>query len=328
MKKLLVLLFVVPTLLLTGCSNSTSTSEIPKNPLSYSGPDTSSSIETPFVLTNTTLTPCPFVPNGNFIIFPNWEDNNKISLIAKPYSKSIITTSDVKDFANYSTDSLAVSNDIVYFADSSKQDQLSSFNLSDKIENSLSTKSASNIIASGNTIYYINKSDNYKLYTYDIVSQTNTVICSSKVGSYLINGDFILYQNLDDNAKIYKCKLDGSENEQITDFSVDSFVIYNNELLAINLTDNNTLYSINPTDLKATRIGLINGENLKCFGDKLYFINLGDFNHLYSLTVNLAKKIAESEDIITLSPACASFDMFPNFAVRGNKFKEIVKSLI
>ena len=44
--------------------------------------------------------------------------------------------------------------------------------------------------------------------------------------------------------------------------------------------------------------------------------------------VNLAKKIAESEDIITLSPACASFDMFPNFAVRGNKFKEIVKSLI
>lgn len=40
-----------------------------------------------------------------------------------------------------------------------------------------------------------------------------------------------------------------------------------------------------------------------------------------------AKDIAEDGDIVTLSPACASFDMFPNFEVRGNKFKEIVKNL-
>ena len=40
-----------------------------------------------------------------------------------------------------------------------------------------------------------------------------------------------------------------------------------------------------------------------------------------------AKDIAEEGDIVTLSPACASFDMFPNFEVRGNKFKEIVKNL-
>lgn len=43
--------------------------------------------------------------------------------------------------------------------------------------------------------------------------------------------------------------------------------------------------------------------------------------------VNKAKEIAEDGDVVTLSPACASFDMFPNFAVRGNKFKEIVNSL-
>lgn len=40
-----------------------------------------------------------------------------------------------------------------------------------------------------------------------------------------------------------------------------------------------------------------------------------------------AKEIAMNGDIITLSPACASFDMFPNFAVRGNKFKEIVNKI-
>ncbi|WP_195989901.1 UDP-N-acetylmuramoyl-L-alanine--D-glutamate ligase [Clostridium sp. D53t1_180928_C8] len=43
--------------------------------------------------------------------------------------------------------------------------------------------------------------------------------------------------------------------------------------------------------------------------------------------VNKAKEIASEGDVVTLSPACASFDMFPNFAVRGNKFKEIVNSL-
>lgn len=39
------------------------------------------------------------------------------------------------------------------------------------------------------------------------------------------------------------------------------------------------------------------------------------------------KKVAEDGDIVYLSTACASFDMFPNFEVRGNKFKDIVNSL-
>lgn len=40
-----------------------------------------------------------------------------------------------------------------------------------------------------------------------------------------------------------------------------------------------------------------------------------------------AKDIAAPGDIVTLSPACASFDMFSNFAERGNKFKEIVMNM-
>lgn len=43
--------------------------------------------------------------------------------------------------------------------------------------------------------------------------------------------------------------------------------------------------------------------------------------------VNKAKEVAEKGDIVTLSPACASFDMFKNFAVRGNKFKQLVNDL-
>ncbi|MBP3706584.1 MAG: UDP-N-acetylmuramoyl-L-alanine--D-glutamate ligase [Clostridia bacterium] len=40
-----------------------------------------------------------------------------------------------------------------------------------------------------------------------------------------------------------------------------------------------------------------------------------------------ADKEAKSGDIVTLSPACASFDAYPNFAARGNHFKEVVNSL-
>ncbi len=43
--------------------------------------------------------------------------------------------------------------------------------------------------------------------------------------------------------------------------------------------------------------------------------------------VKKAEDIAEKGDIVTLAPACASFDMFPNFMIRGNKFKEIVNSI-
>jgi len=43
--------------------------------------------------------------------------------------------------------------------------------------------------------------------------------------------------------------------------------------------------------------------------------------------VQKAEGIAKSGDIVSLSPACASFDMYPNFEARGFHFKDLVKSL-
>ena len=43
--------------------------------------------------------------------------------------------------------------------------------------------------------------------------------------------------------------------------------------------------------------------------------------------VAAAHKDAVSGDIVTLSPACASFDAFPNFAARGNYYKDLVNKL-
>ncbi len=43
--------------------------------------------------------------------------------------------------------------------------------------------------------------------------------------------------------------------------------------------------------------------------------------------VNVAFNLAESGDVVLLSPACTSFDLFDNFAQRGVFFKEAVKKL-
>ena len=44
-------------------------------------------------------------------------------------------------------------------------------------------------------------------------------------------------------------------------------------------------------------------------------------------TVELANKIVEKGEIVLFSPASASFDLFKNFAERGDKFKELVNGL-
>lgn len=43
--------------------------------------------------------------------------------------------------------------------------------------------------------------------------------------------------------------------------------------------------------------------------------------------VELARQNAQSGDVISLSPACASFDMYPNFEARGRHYKSIVNGL-
>lgn len=43
--------------------------------------------------------------------------------------------------------------------------------------------------------------------------------------------------------------------------------------------------------------------------------------------VEIAHGMAQSGDIVTLSPGCASFDAYPNFAARGRHFKDLVNAL-
>ena len=62
-------------------------------------------------------------------------------------------------------------------------------------------------------------------------------------------------------------------------------------------------------------------ENYKSSGLELY--DVSDFEE----AVKKAASLAEKGEAVVLSPASASFDKFPNFAVRGNTFRDIVRKL-
>lgn len=71
-------------------------------------------------------------------------------------------------------------------------------------------------------------------------------------------------------------------------------------------------------------LGKDNSRLIEAFGDIVGSIHeAGDMAD----AIKLATYLGKQNDVVLLSPACASFDLFENFEDRGNKFKEAVKRL-
>jgi UDP-N-acetylmuramoylalanine--D-glutamate ligase len=69
---------------------------------------------------------------------------------------------------------------------------------------------------------------------------------------------------------------------------------------------------------------------LCCYGaDGDEFMNLSENAFRFETMVQAIERFApeaKAGDIIMLSPACASFDQFPNFMARGDAFTDIAKN--
>jgi len=242
---------------------------------------------TSFSFSDKSVYPDLFISNGTSIVFPNWDDNNNISVINDPLPDGTINTSMVNYFVNYPTYSLAVVKNVVYFADGSKKHSLASVDLSSKAYTPVIVDSnAKSIIADKEVIYFINGKKDNILQSYDTVEKTSNTVCFDNVGTYFVNGNFVIYQNKSDGNRLYKINIDGTQKEQLTEFSVDSFAKYENKIVAINSSDNNNLYSISLENLDTQRLAVINGENLKESQEKLYFIDINNNRHLSSIDIN------------------------------------------
>jgi UDP-N-acetylmuramoylalanine--D-glutamate ligase len=60
---------------------------------------------------------------------------------------------------------------------------------------------------------------------------------------------------------------------------------------------------------------------------RLPFVVAGTLDRAVELAAHDAAAAAEMAPVVLLSPACASFDQFRNFELRGERFRELVRAL-
>jgi len=309
LKKFLLLLSLALCTNLLGCAaqstnqntqnqNGATVKQITVNNSSTSGGSTDSNLDkeafkngyTPFSLKDSAMYTSLFQVNGTSIAFPNWDDNNNLSVVNEPYPKDVINTSNVSDFYNYPINSLVVMNNIAYFSDVDNNSKLSSIDLSNRAyKPNLALGKVSNMIGVNNVIYFIDPNDGNKLHAFDTINNVDKIISSDNVGNYLVDEDTIIYENKSDKSTLYKINVDGTQKQKLSNFSVNSFVPYSGQILAINSSDNNNLYSINLTDLSTKRLAVINGEDMKIFKGTIYFVNVSNNRHLSTMTVDLTQ---------------------------------------
>lgn len=271
---------------------------------------------------------CPFIFYGTDLIFPNPEENNRISIIPDPIKPNVLESKFTTDFADYSSNNIALINDTLYFSNSSENYSLCSIDIKTKNYNKINNDSINILTSYKDKLIYTNKSSNNTLFVFDTSNFQKYQVTSDNVGYFLINNNYIIYENLSDNSKIYSIKIDGSERQKLINYSSNTFVSYNNKLLFFNSSDNNNLYAFDPSTLDCKRLCIMNGTQIQNINNALYFINQDDYNYLYSLTIDLDKgsvkySLELKENINRYYATSAGIFYESSLNVNNIKFKEI-----
>src|SRR6185295_4074807 len=82
-----------------------------------------------------------------------------------------------------------------------------------------------------------------------------------------------------------------------------------------------------PRIAKAYLIGEASGEFAGTLQGKVPFVVAGTLPRAIELAAKDAAASEAKEPVVLLSPACASYDQYRNFEIRGDKFRELVRAL-
>jgi UDP-N-acetylmuramoylalanine--D-glutamate ligase len=135
-----------------------------------------------------------------------------------------------------------------------------------------------------------------------------------------------------EGVRYYNSSIDSSPTRTIT--ALDNFKQNRNIVLILGGSDKKIAFDpLAPALHKKAKAAVLYGDTKekikKCLDD--YKKNNENCENLivhvsdsFDEAVKKAKELANSGDIVLLSPACASFGDFKNFEERGNRFKELV----
>ena len=83
-----------------------------------------------------------------------------------------------------------------------------------------------------------------------------------------------------------------------------------------------------PRVRKAYLIGEAAADFAKTLDGEVAYEMAGTLDNALTLAARDAASSDTDEPVVLLSPACASFDQFPNFEVRGNTFRKLVQAML
>lgn len=88
----------------------------------------------------------------------------------------------------------------------------------------------------------------------------------------------------------------------------------------------NDYSSLQPLVEEKVREIVVIGENIETYQSEFDKPIHQEFT--MKAAIQTAKRIAKEGEVVLLSPACSSFDLFNNFEDRGNQFRETVQEMI